>query len=349
MFKNNILISAAFVFIVFLSWGITAWVKHYALNNSIMDHPNQRSLHSVPIPRGGGLSISLIILSGVLILWLYKLLSIELTMAAFIGGSLVALIGWLDDRSNFPIVARALFYLFASIWSVCWILGIGEVANIDNILYIFCLIVGTAWMTNLYNFMDGSDGIAAIQAISAGIMGGIFLININEPGLVYLILIIIASSTGFLIWNWPPARIFMGDIGSCLLGFIYSIIIIETYINNMLPLSIWLILFSVFICDASLTLLLRVASGKKWYRAHRQHGYQLYILMGKTHKQLICVILGINIIILYPTSFFAFNYVEYQWWITLAVYSFLTGIWITIQIQHKNNSHKETMEQIIIS
>jgi len=70
MFKNNILISAAFVFIVFLSWGITAWVKHYALNNSIMDHPNQRSLHSVPIPRGGGLSISLIILSGVLILWL---------------------------------------------------------------------------------------------------------------------------------------------------------------------------------------------------------------------------------------------------------------------------------------
>ena len=302
---NIVWLSIAFVLIVFLSWTITAWVKRFALNNSIIDHPNQRSLHCVPMPRGGGLSITLLILFGITTLWAYQLLSSELTMAALIGGSLVALIGWLDDRSNFSIVARASFYLLASIWSVYWMLGIDFGTNIDNILLIFCLIIGIAWLTNLYNFMDGSDGIAAIQAISAGIMGSVFLIHTNESGLVYLLLIIIASSTGFLIWNWPPARIFMGDVGSCLLGFIYSIIIIETYIKNILPLTVWLILFSFFICDASLTLLFRVASGKKWYRAHREHGYQLYIQMGKSHRQLVYAILSINMFFLYPMSFFA--------------------------------------------
>ncbi|MGK0298206.1 MAG: Fuc2NAc and GlcNAc transferase [Gammaproteobacteria bacterium] len=340
---NIVWLSLAFVLIVFLSWTITSWANRYALNNSIMDHPNQRSLHYVPMPRGGGLSIALLILFGIVILWACQLLSIELTMAAFIGGSLVALIGWLDDRSNFPIVIRALFYLLASVWSVYWMLGMSFGTNVNNILLILCLILGIAWLTNLYNFMDGSDGVAALQAISSGIMGGVFLIYVNETGLVYLLLVIIASSTGFLIWNWPPARIFMGDVGSCLLGFIYSIIIIETYIKNILPLTIWLILFSFFICDASLTLLYRVASGKEWYRAHRQHGYQLYIQMGKSHKQLIYVILSINMIFLYPMSFFAFNYSEYQWWITLAVYSLLTSIWITIQIKYKNNSQKETI------
>jgi Fuc2NAc and GlcNAc transferase len=321
---------------MFQSWMITAWVHKFALRNSIIDHPNPRSLHVEATPRGGGLSVAILLLLGIVILFRFHLLSAEVSIAAFIGGSMVAIIGWLDDKSGFPTVLRAFFYILASIWAVYWILGSSKFSIIDDFILSFCLILGIAWLINLYNFMDGSDGLAAIQAISAGIMGAVYLFDVNESGLALFTLLLVAANTGFLLWNWPPARIFMGDVGSCLLGFVFGVIIVDTFINETLSLSVWLILLSIFICDASLTLTARFLSGKQWYRAHREHAYQRFIQMNKSHKQLLFYIILINTIFLYPMSYLAYIFPEYNWWICIGVYSLLTGIWIVIQIKYKN-------------
>ena len=144
---NILWLSTAFIAIVLLSWLITSWVYRYAVSHSILDHPNQRSLHLEPTPRGGGLSIVLLVLGGIVLLWLSNLLSRDFALGAFGGCVLVAVIGWVDDTINFSTVARGCFYLLASTWAVYWILGADHFSTMDNAFVVFGSILWVAWLT----------------------------------------------------------------------------------------------------------------------------------------------------------------------------------------------------------
>jgi len=324
---------AAFLF-SFIATGI---IRRYSINRSLIDIPNERSSHQVPTPRGGGLSISLVILSSVLILFFLDYFSWKQTLALFAGGALVSLTGWLDDHRDLPTLFRAISYLLASCWAVYWLTGFAGFHTTSqpvlSAIFSIIMILGITWLTNLYNFMDGTDAIAAIEAITVATFAA-YLIGGPDNGIVVLCVVLLAANAGFLCWNWPPARIFMGDVGSCLTGFIFGCLILLTEITGVLSFQVWLILLSVFIVDATLTLFMRIARGEKWYSAHRSHAYQRLVQAGLSHRQLAVAVLLINILLLWPAAWLIHARPGFDWQVMLLVYLFMTIIWCMIQGRH---------------
>jgi Fuc2NAc and GlcNAc transferase len=166
-------------------------------------------------------------------------------------------------------------------------------------------ILGIAWLTNLYNFMDGADGIASVQGISAGVFAAALFITGGQWGAAALCLILAVACAGFLIFNWPPARLFMGDVGSCLLGYSFGVLALYGEQTGSAPLLVWWLLLLVFIIDASLTLARRMARGEKWYSPHRTHAYQLLVQSGLGHRGLLIRFLLANLILLGPLALLA--------------------------------------------
>ncbi len=156
-------------------------------------------------------------------------------------------------------------------------------------------IVGIVWLTNLYNFMDGIDGVAAGEAASVAVFAGALLWATGAKGLAATAWIIAAAAAGFLLWNWSPARIFMGDVGSGFLGFLFGALAVASEATGALPGIIWLLLLGVFIVDATATLLRRMVLGHCWYCAHRQHAYQRAVQAGLSHRQVSGFVLALNL------------------------------------------------------
>ncbi len=234
-----ILTALAFLLCVLL----TAVVRQYALRCAMLDIPNERSSHTVPTPRGGGLAISLTVLSSVIGLWFLGELQSSWLLALGGGGLLVSLIGWIDDHRHVSPVWRALGQLLAAYWALYWIGGLGALGlgyfSLDTGwpgLFIAGFVI--AWVVNLYNFMDGSDGIASIQGITAASTAAILLFAVQETALATLMAVLAAACCGFLVWNWPPAKIFMGDVGSYLLGFMFAVVAVITNHNGSVSINL---------------------------------------------------------------------------------------------------------------
>ena len=155
-------------------------------------------------------------------------------------------------------------------------------------------VLGTVWMINLYNFMDGIDG-AATEAVTVSAIAGIILFVTGNGGLAMVCMALAFSVVGFLIWNWPPARIFMGDVGSGFLGFVFACLAIASENSGALPLVVWVVLLGVFVVDATVTLIRRFINKEKLYEAHRTHVYQLAVQAGFSHKQVTVTVCLINI------------------------------------------------------
>jgi len=182
------------------------------------------------------------------------------------------------------------------------------------------VVIAIVWMINLYNFMDGIDGIAGTEAITILGAAAIFL-WVQNSGLAAVCLLIIAAVLGFLIWNWPPAKVFMGDVGSGFLGFVFAVLAIWSENSGAVPLLIWLLLLGVFIVDATVTLVKRMAGGEKLYEAHRSHVYQLAVQAGYSHKQVTLTVLLINIMlgIVAAVALYYYNYMLLITLVTMAV------------------------------
>jgi len=324
-------ITCIYAGLVLLSWAVTGRVRQYAMRRMLLDHPNHRSLHTSPTPRGGGLSIAITVLSVILLLWFAGYIPDQIVLATAVGGLVVALTGWLDDNLDVSIVIRLIMYLLASSWACYWIsgmsLGSPDLHPVEFLLRVLAL----TWMINLYNFMDGSDALAASQGVFAAVVAAILLFTTGSSGPAYIMLALAASCSGFLIWNWPPARIFMGDIGSCFTGFMFGIFVMVTWDDGTISPAVWLIVLSLFICDASLTLIKRLFTGARWYQAHRSHAYQLAIQSGLSHKQLIYIILLLFMTLLLPLSWIAYRFENFQWGATAFVYCMVAIIWLLIQ------------------
>lgn len=264
-----------------LAWFLTALLRRYALARSLMDVPNARSSHSLPTPRGGGVAIVVAFLLGLCVAFLAGLgVSAELFYALLGAGLGIALLGFLDDHGHIAARWRLLGHFLAAGWALYWLGGLPPLAVfggllqlswIGHVLAAFYLV----WLLNLYNFMDGIDGIASVEAICVCLGGAILYALLETSLLTDLPLLMLAASVlGFLIWNFPPARIFMGDAGSGFLGIVLGILSLHAGWVEPVLLWAWLILLGVFIVDATVTLLRRLVRGERVYEAHRSHAYQ---------------------------------------------------------------------------
>jgi Fuc2NAc and GlcNAc transferase len=151
------------------------------------------------------------------------------------------------------------------------------------------------WAINLYNFVDGIDGLAAGEAVSTGVIGGLILLAMGEYGLAMVALLIAAANAGFLPLNWAPAKLFMGDVGSGMLGYLFAVLAVASENARAVPLLIWVLLLGAFVFDATVTLCRRIAHGERWYHAHHSHAYQRMVQAGRSHAAVSSMILLINL------------------------------------------------------
>jgi len=272
------------------SWVLTGWVLRYALRNSMLDLPNPRGSHSTATPRGGGLAIAIAVLAGIGASGGAGWISREVAAALLGGGVMVAVIGWLDDRRGVSVGVRLAVHFAAAGWAIWWLGGVSALGAGGSAVQLGVFgpvvgLLGIAWATNCYNFMDGSDGLAGAEAVTVGVVGALFLFASGNAELGLVALLIAGAAAGFVIWNWSPARIFMGDVGSGLLGFLFAVLALASEGSGALPVLAWILLLGVFGFDATVTLLWRMWRGEHWYQAHRTHAYQRAIQRGWSHAQ----------------------------------------------------------------
>ncbi|MGH7704176.1 MAG: MraY family glycosyltransferase [Gemmatimonadales bacterium] len=282
-----------------LSWWLTGVVRRYAIARALLDIPNPRSSHTTPTPRGGGLAIAGVALTGVALAGAMDPSSRATAIALGGGGLLVAWVGWLDDRRGLSAGSRVLVQVVAAAWALYWLGGLPSLTVGDWTITLgpwgsILGAVGIVWCTNLYNFMDGVDGIAAGEAVSVAGIGTVLLWLSGNQGLSLMAATVGAASAGFLWWNWSPARIFMGDVGSGTLGFLFAGLAVASENAGAVPLAAWLLLLGAFIFDATATLLRRVLRVERWYQAHQRHAYQRAVQAGLSHARVSGAVLLLN-------------------------------------------------------
>lgn len=286
------------------SFAGTALLRRYALARNVIDVPNARSSHTVPTPRGGGVAIVVSFLVGLAVAALTAQLNVELVSWLAAAALLIAVVGFIDDHQHIPAGWRLLCHFTGAAMAVYAVGGLPALqffgVSVDlGLAGDLLAIVAVVWMINLTNFMDGIDGIASVQAISLS-LGLLLLLWLQQQQLQLLPLLLAFAVAGFFCWNFPPARIFMGDAGSGCLGLLLATLIL--FSAHLAPALFWsgVILFAVFIVDATYTLLVRLSRGKKLYEAHRSHGYQIAARYFGQHKKVTMTVLAINLCWLLP-------------------------------------------------
>lgn len=282
-----------FLIVFILSFLITYCIRYIALKKSLLAMPNERSSHTMPTPHGGGIAIAVTWFGGLIYLFTCKAIDPPL-FYAMMCGSLLSIISYYDDLYE---LSPKLRILVQAVVSILGLYALGGVNKIDfgfwvlenpfitNTLAFF----GIMWFINLYNFLDGIDGYAGSEAIFLALSGWVYF-----GGSHFLVLA--SSVAGFLLWNWHKAKIFMGDVGSTLLG--YSIAIFALYYqNNGTSIFVWLILFGLFWFDATVTLWRRYRNGEKLSQAHRKHAYQRLVQSGYRHSEVVLYAVCINFVL----------------------------------------------------
>ncbi len=303
--------SALVVFV--LSVALTGVVRAYALRRQLIDRPNERSSHSRPTPRGGGLAIVFAHLAGLAALGAGGVLAPHAVVGLAGAGAAVAAIGFADDHGHVPALWRALGHVAAAAWGLWWLGGlpaiplgggVWEPGLAGNALGV----VGLAWLLNLYNFMDGIDGLAGSEAVFAALAAAVLAAVAGAEGQAWALGLLAAASAGFLVWNWPPARIFMGDAGSGFLGLMLGLLGVAAAGTGAVPLAVWAILLGVFIADATVTLLRRMVRGERWYAAHRSHAYQHLARRWGSHRRVTLAVAAVNLGWLLPLAVAAWHW-----------------------------------------
>lgn len=273
---------------------------HWAERRQFFDIPNERSSHSFPTPRGGGLVIVLIALFGVIGVWFFHPTWRGAALLAYLSGAaLIAFVSWQDDLHSLPNRVRfaahvggaTLALLGFGYWRV---VSIPIVGSFDlgwlGLLITFVWIVG---LTNAYNFMDGVDGIAGAQAVIAGIGWAGLGWLVEQPLVGILGLLLAVGSLGFLGHNWPPARIFMGDVGSAFLGYTFAVLPVSATQQDSRLAVAGVLLVWPFVFDAAFTFLRRLRNHENVFAAHRSHLYQRLVIVGYSHRTVTLLYIGL--------------------------------------------------------
>ena len=346
------------VLILLISTSLTAGLYFYARKYKILDMPTARSSHEEPTPRGGGLAIVITFSITIYFLQYFEYINNNDFMALFVGGIIIAGIGFWDDHKHVPARWRIVVHIMAALWGLFW-LGEGANYNYDNGILEFgwfidlMALLFIVWLLNLYNFMDGLDGIASIEAITVSgsaaalIMYTAVTSNIEnqylyDESIKYSIqlMVLLVCVLGFLFWNLPPAKIFMGDVGSAYLGYVLAIFTISTTINSILTIWVWLILLGVFLVDTTATLITRLITGQRWYEAHRTHAYQHAAQRWQSHKKVTMSVLIINILWLLPLAWLSMLKTELGPVFTLIAYIPLFSAAFILRAGKKSSTHE---------
>jgi UDP-N-acetylmuramyl pentapeptide phosphotransferase/UDP-N-acetylglucosamine-1-phosphate transferase len=241
-----------------------------------LDLPNNRSLHRKPVPRSGGVALLLAFVTG---FW-----ASDWSISLWLAVGLIAAVSWFDDQFVVPVLVRLSIHFIAAGLALH---STGFAAS-EVLLQLFVL-VGIVWCSNLYNFMDGSDGLAGGMALFGFLVLAAAAKAAGADDVAIFCLCVSAGTFGFLLFNFQPARIFLGDIGSVTLGFVFSIVCIVGIARQIWPWWFPLVVFSPFVIDATVTLFARLLRGKNVFQAHDDHYYQRLIRMGWSHRQLALV------------------------------------------------------------
>lgn len=282
---------------------LTYLVRRFALRSGLLDIPNARSSHVLATPRGGGLVILVAFSVVVFVAGMADLISPAQAALLIAPPLAVGLVGFIDDRRGVPVAHRLVVHLLAASAAVALLPSLPivvESAWVRVLLGPLC-IVALIWSTNLFNFMDGIDGIAGAQAVYMCLAGAWLACDGYAATGIILVLVALAGSVlGFLVWNWAPARIFMGDVGSGYLGMQLGIVGCLLAIESRVTIWTWIILGSMFLADASVTLVRRVLRRQKWSDAHRTHAYQHLSRRLGSHSKATLLFVAVNCAILLP-------------------------------------------------
>lgn len=287
---NQNIIIAAYIIIYIFSFFLTMLFRRWAIYKSLFDYPTDRSSHSQPVPRGGGLAIVVTFYMALFAFYLTGRIDTTLFFG-LLPGIPLAITGFLDDIKKINWIIRLVIQFICSTLALYFIGGLQPLFGTKYILiWSIIAVVGTVWFINIFNFLDGSDGYASMEAIVVSI--AIFSFTGES-----IFLIIALSVGGFLYWNWPRAKVFLGDSGSTTLGYILVITGIFCHNTDVLDFSFWIIITSLFWFDATATLIRRMLNRENLSHPHRKHMYQRLIRAGFSHLSTLLVGLTINIIL----------------------------------------------------
>jgi UDP-N-acetylmuramyl pentapeptide phosphotransferase/UDP-N-acetylglucosamine-1-phosphate transferase len=277
----------ALLVLALLSAGLTWLARRYALRRQLLDHPGERRSHHVATPRGGGIAIVVTVLAGTAAgAFLYPAAAPQLTVFAT-GLVMVAGIGWWDDHRPLPAVRRLLVHMLAS----ALLAGLAWQATGNALQALLLFLVATA-LVNLWNFMDGINGIASGYAL----VGALSLAVVMPMPFALIAVVVAAGCLGFLPFNFPRARIFMGDVGSGALGYLMAALAgLASVVTDINWLAL-LIPLSAFIVDAGFTLSSRMLTGQRWMEPHTQHVYQRAVKAGSSHTRVTGVYILVGLV-----------------------------------------------------
>ena len=296
-----VLLIVAFI----LSFYGTINYRTYAIKNEILANLNFRTLHEKPTPRGGGIVFSLVFCLCILFLYYSGEIGLNILLVFGVGGAFAVIIGYVDDLKGISALIKLCLQLLITLWTLFWLDGgaLNEFLFINGWMAWIISAFLMVWLINAYNFIDGIDGLAitgAILILSTLVLT--LIISNRFSHLSQMFLILIASCSGFLFFNWPKASIFMGDSGSLFLGYIFSAFIIYSTMNSEISLYTWLVVFGYYLADTSLTTLIRLITVKKWYHSHRSHAYQNLARILNSHSKVTAGIAIYHLLWLLPLA-----------------------------------------------
>ncbi|MGH8222699.1 MAG: MraY family glycosyltransferase [Woeseiaceae bacterium] len=277
----------------------------------LLDIPNRRSSHSTPTPRGGGLAI--VIVASICFMFLAGIgvLNSDLTVCLLLGGICIAFVGLLDDIFGVPAWMRLFVHFGIAILTLVLLdlapaILIGHQTLELSGPWRAISILAIVWSINLFNFMDGIDGIAAVEAIFITLSMSALASYLGlSRQFVVATIAVTAASTGFLVWNWPPAKLFMGDVGSGYLGYLVAVFGLSAGSESSIAIPVWLIISAWFLADATVTLVRRIARMERIFEAHRSHAYQKLARKLGSHARVTCGLTVLNVVFLLPAAAWA--------------------------------------------
>jgi len=305
-----------------VAWAATGAVTGWLRRRAILDHPNARSSHDRPVPRGGGLGLLVGLAGGWAgVVTLLPGADPRASAAMLAGGLALAAVSFVDDMRGLPVAARLAVQIVA-------VAGALAALPSDALVLQGCLpwaadrlLSGLAWLwfINLFNFMDGIDGISGVEAASVGFGVALVAWLAGSLATIGLGATLGAAALGFLMWNWHPARVFLGDVGSVPLGFALGWLLLRLALDGAWAAA--LILPAYYWTDASLTLLLRLGRGEAVWRPHRGHFYQRAVRQGMSHAEVARQVMAANLVLIA----LALLSVQGSAWLALALASLPVG------------------------
>jgi UDP-N-acetylmuramyl pentapeptide phosphotransferase/UDP-N-acetylglucosamine-1-phosphate transferase len=333
-----------FIFVALLAYLGVDGIRRYAEKHQILDHPNQRSSHIVPVPRGGGLSIVALVL-GIGMCFVIPA-GFNRRLIYLVCGAIVAWLGWRDDLHSLSPGVRFIVQGLVAALSIWW-LGYFKVITIPlfgelqlgliGIAITFLWIIG---LTNAYNFMDGIDGMAGGVALGAGIGWMWLASNMDNPFVFWIALAITASSLGFLGHNWPPANVFMGDVGSTFLGYSFAVLPLMSADQGGDALLLGTLLMWTIILDAGATFLRRLLKGENVFAPHRSHLYQRLVIAGYKHE----TVSSLYILLTLLASLLSYEWSQGHRFAAPLIFFGLPLFWILLSV-HAARLRKQASEQ----